>query len=174
MDFAHGCTNTACRAPERAAGLGAGARAWAGAWCSPARYIVRLGGGSVNEVFRVDSAGGRFVLRLDGAAWRRPGVDRARELTLHGAAATAGVAPAIVAAEPERDRPADHANSSRAGSVDEADYADVACAAAAGRAAAGAACAAATRDGGLRSMVGGAGLPAADRRRAGSAQAADR
>ena len=46
---------------------------------------------------------GRFVLRLNGAAWRRPGVDRGRELTLHRAAAAAGIAPPIVAADPDAD-----------------------------------------------------------------------
>jgi thiamine kinase len=68
-----------------------------------ARRIERLGGGTVNEVYRVDSGAGRFVVRLDGAAWRRPGVDRRRELLLHRAAAAAGVAPALVAAAPESD-----------------------------------------------------------------------
>jgi len=62
--------------------------------------LVPLGGGSVNEVFRVDSRLGRFVVRLNGAAWRRPGVDRARELALYSAAAAAGIAPPLVAAEP--------------------------------------------------------------------------
>lgn len=66
-----------------------------------ARRMERLGGGTVNEVYRIDSAAGRFVLRLDGAAWRRPGVDRARELVLHRAAAAAGLAPALVDAAPE-------------------------------------------------------------------------
>jgi thiamine kinase len=66
-----------------------------------ARRVERLGGGTVNEVFRVDSAAGRFVLRLDGAAWRRPGVDRARELLLHRTAAAGGLAPALVDAAPE-------------------------------------------------------------------------
>jgi len=42
--------------------------------------LAPLGGGSVNEVFRVDSRLGRFVVRLNGPAWRRPGVDRGREL----------------------------------------------------------------------------------------------
>jgi Ser/Thr protein kinase RdoA (MazF antagonist) len=65
-----------------------------------ARRIERLGGGTVNEVFRVDTSAGRFVLRLNGAQWRRPGVDRTRELMLHRTAAAAGVAPAIVAAQP--------------------------------------------------------------------------
>jgi thiamine kinase len=66
-----------------------------------ARHIERLGGGTVNEVFRVDSAAGRFVLRLDGAAWRRPGVDRVRELLLHRTAAAAGLAPPVVDAAPQ-------------------------------------------------------------------------
>jgi thiamine kinase len=64
------------------------------------RLLTPLAGGSVNQVFRVDSGSGRFVLRLDGAAWRRPGVERARELILHRAAAAAGIAPAIVYADP--------------------------------------------------------------------------
>jgi aminoglycoside phosphotransferase (APT) family kinase protein len=65
--------------------------------------LARLDGGSVNEVFRVDSRCGSFVLRLNGPAWRRPGVDRDRELLLHGAAAAAGIAPGIVHAEPDRE-----------------------------------------------------------------------
>jgi thiamine kinase-like enzyme len=67
----------------------------------PPRAVMRLTGGSVNQVFRIDSASGRFVLRLDGAAWRRPGVDRGREWLLHRAAAAAGIAPAIVYADPQ-------------------------------------------------------------------------
>jgi thiamine kinase len=63
--------------------------------------LAPLGGGSVNEVFRVDSRLGRFVVRLNGPAWRRPGVDRDRELALHRAAAAAGIAPPIVAADPQ-------------------------------------------------------------------------
>lgn len=58
--------------------------------------IQRLAGGSVNEVFRVDTAAGRFVLRLDGPDWRRPGVDRQRERLLHARAAAAGLAPPLV------------------------------------------------------------------------------
>jgi thiamine kinase len=64
------------------------------------RLLARLGGGSVNQVFRVDSDRGRFVLRLNGADWRRPGVERERELRLHRAASRAGIAPAIAYAEP--------------------------------------------------------------------------
>ena len=76
----------------RVPGLESGARA---------RHVERLGGGTVNEVYRVDSDAGRFVLRLDGPAWRRPGVDRARELILHRAAAAVGIAPQLLAAAPE-------------------------------------------------------------------------
>jgi aminoglycoside phosphotransferase (APT) family kinase protein len=61
--------------------------------------VEALGGGTVNQVYRVDSPAGRFVLRIDGAAWRRPGVDRARELLLHRMAAAGGIAPAIIAAD---------------------------------------------------------------------------
>jgi aminoglycoside phosphotransferase (APT) family kinase protein len=67
----------------------------------PPRLVTRLAGGSVNRVYRVDSAAGRFVLRLNGAAWRRPGVDRERELLLHQCAASAGIAPAVVHAAPQ-------------------------------------------------------------------------
>jgi thiamine kinase len=66
----------------------------------PPLALSRLSGGSVNEVFRIDTLSGCFVLRLDGAAWRRPGVDRERELLLHRAAAAAGIAPALRYAEP--------------------------------------------------------------------------
>jgi thiamine kinase-like enzyme len=76
----------------RVPGLGAGASA---------RRIERVGGGTVNEVYRIDSVAGRFVLRLDGAAWRRPGVDRTRELVLHRTAAAGGIAPAVVHADPQ-------------------------------------------------------------------------
>ncbi len=58
--------------------------------------IERLLGGSVNDSWRVDTSEGRFVLRLDGPAWRRPGVDREREQALHAAAARAGLAPRVL------------------------------------------------------------------------------
>jgi thiamine kinase len=67
----------------------------------PPLLVAPLGGGSVNEVFRVDSRLGRFVVRLNGPAWRRPGVSRERELALHRAAAAAGIAPPVLAAEPQ-------------------------------------------------------------------------
>jgi aminoglycoside phosphotransferase (APT) family kinase protein len=66
----------------------------------PPLMLEPLGGGSVNQVFRVDSRLGRFVVRLNGAAWSRPGVDRDRELSLYRAAAAAGIAPPLVAADP--------------------------------------------------------------------------
>ena len=59
--------------------------------------VERLTGGSVNDSWRVDTTAGHFVLRLDGAAWRRPGVDRARERILHSAAARGGLAPRLIA-----------------------------------------------------------------------------
>jgi thiamine kinase len=62
----------------------------------------RLTGGTVNDSWRVETRAGRFVLRVDGPAWRRPGVDRQRELVLHGLAAAAGLAPRIVRALPDR------------------------------------------------------------------------
>jgi len=66
-------------------------------------HLERLEGGSVNHVWRVDTAAGRFVLRVDGEAWRRPGVDRGRERMLHGTAAAAGLAPRVVAHSPALD-----------------------------------------------------------------------
>ena len=62
----------------------------------PPLRIERLLGGTVNDSWRVDTALGRFVLRVDGPAWRRPGVDRVREQHLHGAAAGAGLAPRLL------------------------------------------------------------------------------
>jgi len=59
-------------------------------------HIERLLGGSVNDSWRVDTEQGRFVLRIDGPAWRRPGVDRERERLLHEAAARAVIAPRLL------------------------------------------------------------------------------
>ena len=63
---------------------------------TPPLHVERLLGGSVNDTWRVDSTLGRFVLRIDGPAWRRPGVDRAREQELHSTAAAAGLAPRLL------------------------------------------------------------------------------
>jgi aminoglycoside phosphotransferase (APT) family kinase protein len=65
--------------------------------------VVTLYGGTVNRVFRIDTPAGRFVLRLNGAEWRRPGVDRERELALHRAAAAVDLAPAVIHADPAAD-----------------------------------------------------------------------
>lgn len=69
----------------------------AGADGAGVRQLRALHGGSVNELWRVDTDAGRFVLRQDGPAWRRPGVDRDREGVAHALAAAAGLAPRIVA-----------------------------------------------------------------------------
>jgi thiamine kinase len=63
---------------------------------APPARLERLTGGTVNLSWRVDTTRGRFVLRVDGAAWRRPGVDRVRERQLHDVAATAGLAPRVL------------------------------------------------------------------------------
>jgi thiamine kinase len=65
------------------------------------RAVLPLPDGSVNDVYRVDTRLGSFVLRVDGPAWRRPGVDREREALLHAIAAQAGLAPRIVLRRPE-------------------------------------------------------------------------
>lgn len=62
-----------------------------------AQAIEQLEGGQVNDVWRVTSTAGRFVLRCDGPAWRRPGVSRARERALHLSAAGALLAPQLIA-----------------------------------------------------------------------------
>jgi len=67
---------------------------------APPLRLERLLGGTVNDTWRVDSALGSFVLRLDGAAWRRPGVDRERERVLHDAAAASGLAPRVLRRAP--------------------------------------------------------------------------
>jgi aminoglycoside phosphotransferase (APT) family kinase protein len=58
--------------------------------------LERLEGGTVNDSWRVDSAIGRFVLRIDGPEWRRPGVDRERERHLHDVATSGGLAPRVL------------------------------------------------------------------------------
>lgn len=59
-------------------------------------HLERLSGGSVNDSWRVDTARGRFVLRIDGPVGQRPGVERARERRIHDCAAHAGLAPAAL------------------------------------------------------------------------------
>jgi thiamine kinase len=61
-----------------------------------------IGGGSVNRSFLVRTRRGRFVVRLNESAAADSGLDRERELTLHTAAAQAGIAPHIVHAADDR------------------------------------------------------------------------
>ena len=69
----------------------------AGAANAGVQAVESLSGGSVNDLWRVDTAAGSFLLRQDGPAWRRPGVDRGHEALAHAAAAAAGIAPRILA-----------------------------------------------------------------------------
>jgi aminoglycoside phosphotransferase (APT) family kinase protein len=61
-----------------------------------------LGGGKVNRSFLVRTRRGRFVVRLNESSAADAGLDRDRELLLHRAAATAGIAPHIIHACPDR------------------------------------------------------------------------
>jgi aminoglycoside phosphotransferase (APT) family kinase protein len=61
-----------------------------------------MGGGKVNRSFLVRTRRGRFVVRLNESVEADPGLDRNRELQLHGAAAAAGIAPPIIYACPDR------------------------------------------------------------------------
>jgi len=61
-----------------------------------------LGGGKVNRSFLVRTRRGRFVVRLNENSDMDPGLDRERELALHGAAAGAGLAPHVIYACPDR------------------------------------------------------------------------
>jgi aminoglycoside phosphotransferase (APT) family kinase protein len=61
-----------------------------------------IGGGKVNRSFLVRTRRGRFVVRLNENVASDPGLDRERELALHAAAASAGIAPQVVYTDPER------------------------------------------------------------------------
>jgi aminoglycoside phosphotransferase (APT) family kinase protein len=61
-----------------------------------------IGGGRVNRSYLVRTRRGRFVVRLNDNSTSDPGLDRDRELALHSAAATAGVAPPVVYAAADR------------------------------------------------------------------------
>lgn len=69
----------------------------AGTGASGVQQVRSLQGGSVNDLWCVDTAAGRFLLREEGPSWRRPGVDRDREGIAHALAAEAGIAPRILA-----------------------------------------------------------------------------
>ena len=57
------------------------------------RVLRRLPGGESNESWLVAWGDARLVLRLDGLDPAAPGLDRAEEVALQGAAAAAGLAP---------------------------------------------------------------------------------
>jgi len=61
--------------------------------------VTALPGGRSNAVFRVQTPLGSFVMRLSAMDSAVLGVDRARELALHRAAAAIGIAPAVVYAD---------------------------------------------------------------------------
>jgi aminoglycoside phosphotransferase (APT) family kinase protein len=61
-----------------------------------------IGGGRVNRSFLVRTRRGRFVVRLNDSTAADPGLDRERELALHGVAARAGIAPYVIYAAPDR------------------------------------------------------------------------
>ncbi len=64
--------------------------------------VEPLHGGGSNRSVRVTSAAGDWVVRLAGAADAAFGINRVAERQVHAAAASAGFAPALVHAEPER------------------------------------------------------------------------
>ncbi len=70
-------------------------------WSGLEPEVVPLGGGITNRNFRVDIAGQSFVVRLSGKDTELLGIDRAAEHEAAMAAATAGVAPEVVAYLPE-------------------------------------------------------------------------
>ncbi len=74
-------------------------------WCedAAARRFEPMESGGINANWHVVTRRGEFVLRLDRRAGvgRDLGVDRERELTLHAAAAAAGLAPPILTSAPD-------------------------------------------------------------------------
>ena len=63
--------------------------------------LLALAGGPANRTYRVRTDRGTFVVRLHEPTSGLLGVDRVREQVLHGAAARAGLAPPLVAADPD-------------------------------------------------------------------------
>jgi aminoglycoside phosphotransferase (APT) family kinase protein len=62
--------------------------------------VQALAGGTTNATFRVQTRQGRFVVRVHEPYSLDLGVDRKREAVLHAAAATAGLASRVLAADP--------------------------------------------------------------------------
>jgi aminoglycoside phosphotransferase (APT) family kinase protein len=71
-----------------------------GAGTCTALDVQRLAGGTANATYRVTTGEGVFVVRLHEAYVLDLGVDRRREAVLHAAAASAGLASRILAADP--------------------------------------------------------------------------
>ena len=71
-----------------------------GAHSSPDLVVSPLAGGTTNATFRVATAEGAFVVRLHEPYAADLGVDRRREAVLHAAAAAAGLASRVIAADP--------------------------------------------------------------------------
>jgi aminoglycoside phosphotransferase (APT) family kinase protein len=63
--------------------------------------VQRLPGGTANATYRVKTREGAFVVRLHEPYVLDLGVDRRREAVLHAAAASAGLASRILAADPQ-------------------------------------------------------------------------
>jgi len=62
--------------------------------------IVLLSNGVVNEVWRLECASTPLVLRRDKPLARTIGLDRCAEVEIHQSAASAGIAPALIWADP--------------------------------------------------------------------------
>jgi thiamine kinase len=63
--------------------------------------VQPLAGGTTNATFRVRTGAGAFVVRLHESYSVQLGVDRRREAVLHAAAARAGLASRVLAADPQ-------------------------------------------------------------------------
>ncbi len=72
-----------------------------GAPASPDLTVTPLAGGTANTTFRVATGEGVFVVRLHEPYSADLGVDRRREAVLHAAAAAAGLASRVIAADPQ-------------------------------------------------------------------------
>jgi aminoglycoside phosphotransferase (APT) family kinase protein len=62
--------------------------------------IATLAGGTANETYRVSTRAGSFVVRFNDPGGAVLGVDRRREVLLHQSAARAGLAPRLLAVDP--------------------------------------------------------------------------
>lgn len=71
-----------------------------GAGSSADLDVQALAGGTTNATFRVRTGLGAFLVRLHEPATADLGVDRKREAVLQAAAASAGLAPRVLAADP--------------------------------------------------------------------------